>query len=61
MTRIVNLQAQILDDGRVFIQAPPNSPDVTGLNHLLAPNDDLRRIILSVVQINDEARGKGLK
>ena len=61
MTRIINLQAQITDDGRVFIQAPPNSPDVTGLHHLLPPNDELKRIILSVVQINDEARGKGPK
>ena len=36
MTQVVALQAIILDDGRIFISAPPESSDIAGLRNRAA-------------------------
>ena len=58
MTKLVDLVARITDDGRIFIMAPQDSPDVLGLSHLLEPNDALAKVIKTTLEINEKARGK---
>lgn len=61
MAKLVNLVARITDDGRIFIMAPQDSPDVLGLSHVLEPNDPLGKLIKSTMAMNEKARGQGVK
>jgi hypothetical protein len=59
MDRYIALQAQIVDDGRIFIVGGPHATEVTGLYHLLHANDSLAKAITMCLAMNEAARGKG--
>ena len=59
MNRFIDLQAHITDDGRIYIVGGRYATEVTGLYHLLAPNDSLARALTTTLAMNETARGKG--
>jgi hypothetical protein len=61
MTQVVALQAIILDDGRIFISAPPESSDIAGLRHLLHPTDPLLLVLRDCLAMNAKAYHTGPK
>lgn len=61
MNRYIDLQAHITDDGRIFIVGALYATEVTGLYHLLHPNDSLAKELLRCLAMNEAARGKGPK
>ena len=55
MPRTVNLQARIMDDGKVFICGATGSRETSGLYHLLEPTEPLLHVLTHVLEMNDKA------
>ena len=59
MNRFIDLQANITDDGRIYIVGGRHATEVTGLYHLLHPNDSLAKELMRCIAMNEASRGKG--